>query len=160
MENFRIDRMTEADLDECVDLFIDVFTREPWNDVYDSREQVVRFFRNYMEHPAFAGFLLKDGNGLAALCVGMKKLWLKGMEYEMDQLCVRPDLQGQGVGSCFLDLIEREIRKENMNAILLNTERGFPAEAFYMKNGFCRLEQLVLFSKELADKKEAQDGVC
>ena len=78
----------------------------------------------------------------------------------MDQLCVRPDLQGQGVGSCFLDLIEREIRKENMNAILLNTERGFPAEEFYMKNGFCRLEQLVLFSKELADKKEAQDGVC
>ena len=56
MENLKIDRMTEADLDECVDLFIDVFTREPWNDVYDSREQVTRFFRNYMEHPAFAGF--------------------------------------------------------------------------------------------------------
>ena len=45
MENLKIDRMTEAALDECVDLFIDVFTREPWNDGYDSREQVVRFFK-------------------------------------------------------------------------------------------------------------------
>ncbi|MGE6260507.1 hypothetical protein ACQKCU_21925 [Heyndrickxia sporothermodurans] len=30
-------------LDDCVDLFIDTFSKEPWNDVYESRKQVVDF---------------------------------------------------------------------------------------------------------------------
>lgn len=30
-------------LDDCVDLFIDTFSKEPWNDVYESRTSC-RFF--------------------------------------------------------------------------------------------------------------------
>ncbi len=53
------------------------------------------------------------------------------MEYYIDQFCVKTDLQGKGIGSYFLKLIEKEIRGDKMNAIILNTERGFPAEKFY-----------------------------
>jgi len=42
-------------LDDCVDLFIDTFSKEPWNDVYESREQVVVFFENYMKNNYFIG---------------------------------------------------------------------------------------------------------
>lgn len=28
-------------LDDCVDLFIDTFSKKPWNDIYESRKQVV-----------------------------------------------------------------------------------------------------------------------
>lgn len=37
---FEVIKLTSKYLDECVDLFIDTFTREPWNDEYDSKEKV------------------------------------------------------------------------------------------------------------------------
>ena len=92
-------KMSNKHIDECVDLFIDVFTKAPWNDTYSSRKQ-----------------------------------------YYIDQFCVKSELQGKGIGSYFLKLIEHEIRAEKMNAIILNTESGFPAENFYLKSGFNNLK--------------------
>ena len=45
---FAAETMTAERLEEYVDVFINVFTKEPWNDVYESRGQVRRFFENYM----------------------------------------------------------------------------------------------------------------
>ena len=39
----KISKMSEKHMDKCVDLFIDVFSRPPWNDTFDSREQVSDF---------------------------------------------------------------------------------------------------------------------
>jgi aminoglycoside 6'-N-acetyltransferase I len=36
---------------------------------------------------------------------------------------------------------------EKMNAIILNTERGFPAEKFYKKNGFQSVDELITLTK-------------
>ena len=139
--------MSEEHLEACVDLFIDVFTKAPWYDTYSSRKQVVDFFQNYMASNHFVGYVLQDQSGIIALSVGMKKPWINGMEYYIDQFCVQSDLQGKGAGSNFLKLIEREIKAEGMNAIILNTERGFPSESFYLKNGFRLVEGLVTLIK-------------
>ena len=84
---------------------------------------------------------------MIAISVGMKKPWINGMEYYIDQFCVKTDLQRKGIGSYFLKLIEQEIQTEKMNAIILNTERGFPAENFYLKNGFKSVDDLITFVK-------------
>lgn len=140
-------KMSREHIEECVDLYIDVFTKAPWNDTYESREQVSRFFRNHMANNYFVGYVLKGQGGIIALSIGMKKPWINGAEYYIDQFCVRTDLQGKGVGSCFLKLIEDESRKEQMNAIILSTERGFPSERFYLKNGFKPVDGLITFIK-------------
>lgn len=106
-----ISKLSEEYLETCVDLFIEVFTKEPWNDVYESREQVVAFFRSHMDNNYFIGYILAEGDNVIALCLGMKKPWFKGMEYYIDQFCVRPDLQHKGIGTHFLTLIEQEIRR-------------------------------------------------
>ena len=41
----QIDRMKTEHIEECVELFIDVFSGEPWNEIYSSREQVAAFFK-------------------------------------------------------------------------------------------------------------------
>lgn len=140
-------KLSKEHVEACVDLFIDVFTKAPWNDAFDSREQVTDFFRNHMANNYFVGYVLKGQDGIVALSVGMKKPWIHGMEYYIDQFCVKPDLQGRGIGSCFLKLIEGEIRKEQMNAMILNTEKGLPSESFYLKNGFKSVDGLVTFIK-------------
>ena len=83
---------------------------------------------------------------MIAASIGMKKPWINGMEYYIDQFYVKTDWQGKGTGSLFLKLIESEIRTEKMNAIILNTEKGSPAENFYLKNGFRSNEELIILS--------------
>lgn len=84
---------------------------------------------------------------MIAISLGMKKPWINGMEYYIDQFCVKTDWKGKGIGSYFLKLIEKEIRAEKMNTIILNTERGFPAEKFYLKNGFKSVDELITLTK-------------
>ncbi len=52
-------KMSKEHIEECVDLYIDVFTKAPWNDTYDSREQVLSFFQNHMTNNYFLGYVLK-----------------------------------------------------------------------------------------------------
>ena len=143
----KISKMSEKHMDKCVDLFIDVFSRPPWNDTFDSREQVVRFFRSHMQNNYFVGFVLDDQEDIMAMSLGFKKPWINGMEYYIDQFCVRTQMQGRGAGSYFLRLMEEEIRTSGMNAILLNTEHGVPAEKFYLKNGFAQMDELAIMAK-------------
>ena len=140
-------KMSRKHIEECADLFIDVFTKAPWNDTYNSREQVVNFFQNHMANNYFAGYVLKEQTSIIALCIGIKKPWINGMEYYIDQFCVKSELQRKGIGSHFLKLIEREIQAEKMNAIILNTESGFPSENFYLKNGFQFVDGLITLVK-------------
>ncbi len=140
-------KMSKEHIEECVDLFIDVFTKAPWNDTYNSREQVMNFFQNHIANNYFVGYVLKEQTSIIALSIGMKKPWINGMEYYIDQFCVKSELQGKGIGSRFLKLIEHEIRAEKMNAIILNTESGFPSENFYLKNGFQLVNGLITLIK-------------
>lgn len=140
-------KMSKEHVEECTDLFIDVFTKAPWNDSYSSRKQVIDFFQNHINNNYFVGYVLKAQTQIIAMSIGMKKPWINGMEYYIDQFCVKTDLQGKGIGSYFLKLIEKEIRGDKMNAIILNTERGFPAEKFYLKNGFKLVDELTTLVK-------------
>ena len=142
-----IEKMMSEHIEECVDLFIDVFTREPWNDVYDSREQVVQFFENHIANNYFVGYIMKNADEVIAMSLGSKKPWIKGMEYYIDHFCVKADYQRHGIGGRFLELIEKNIHANGMNAIILNTEKGFPSEKFYLKTGFCSFEELVILAK-------------
>ena len=145
---FSIETMTAEWLEEYVDVFINVFTKEPWNDVYESRGQVEAFFRNYMADNYFLGWALMRGGRCAGLCCGAKKPWLAGMEYWIDQFCVAEEFQRRGVGTLFLALVEKEAERLGLNGIMLATARGFPSEKFYLKNGFRRLDDTVLLVKQ------------
>ena len=140
-------QLSKEHIEECADLLIEVFTKAPWNDTYSSKEQVIDFFQNHINNNYFLGYVLKEQNCIIAMSVGIKKPWMNGMEYYIDQFCVKPAWQGKGIGSYFLKWIESEIRAEKMNAIILNTERGFPAEKFYLKNNFKLVDELITLTK-------------
>ena len=74
-------RLSKEHIEECADLFIDVFTKAPWNDTYNSKGQVISYFQNYINNNYFVGYGLKDQNCMIAISVGMKKPWINGMEY-------------------------------------------------------------------------------
>lgn len=143
----RVIKLIEEYLEECVDLFIDTFSREPWNDKYDSREQVKKFFINHMKNNYFLGYIGLIDWKIVALSLGMKKPWISGMEYYIDEFCVSYDVQGKGVGTSFLKGIEELLIDEKVEGIILNTERDYPSCKFYEKNGFKILGNLVVLGK-------------
>lgn len=139
--------MDRSMLPACVDLFIDTFTKEPWNDVYESREQVVTFFENYMNDNYFIGYVVKDKEEIVALSMGAKKPWIHGMEYYIDQFCVSESHQGTGVGSRLMEYIEADIKSKGMDGMILTTDRGFPSEKFYIKQGFKAMNEIIFLAK-------------
>ncbi len=147
MENLEVVKMERSMLDECVDLYINTFTKKPWYDVYESRNQVVNFFKNHFENNYFCAYVAILDEKIAALSIGMKKPWIKGMEYYIDEFCVSYELQGKGIGSRFLKEIEKDINKSGMNGIILSTEKDYPSEKFYINNGFRVLDGLIVMGK-------------
>ena len=77
----------------------------------------------------------------------MRKPWLKGIEYYIDQFYVASEYQRSGVGSLFLPEIEQYIEALGMNGMLLNTEKGYPSFSFYRKNGFSEIDDLCVLGK-------------
>ncbi|GAA0126535.1 GNAT family N-acetyltransferase [Clostridium sp. CTA-19] len=147
MKNLVILEMKKHMLDQCVDLFINTFSEEPWNDVYDSRDPVVNFFNNHFNNNYFLGYVAMLDDKIVALSVGMKKPWIEGMEYYIDQFCVSYEMQGKGIGSWFMKEIEKTIKNQGMNGMILNTEKGYPAQKFYEKNDFKIIDDLIVFGK-------------
>lgn len=147
MEDIIVNRMEENMIEECVDLFISTFSREPWNDVYESREQVREFFRNHLANNYFLGYVVSINGKIQGLSVGFKKPWIKGLEYYIDEFCIDHSLQGKGIGSKFIYEIEKDIKEEGLNGIILNTEKDFSSFEFYKKNGFETLHGLVIMAK-------------
>lgn len=147
MKNLVILEMKKHMIDNCVDLFIDTFTKEPWNDVYESREQVVSLFNNHFNNNYFVGYVAMLDDKVVALSIGMKKPWIEGIEYYIDQFCVSYETQGKGIGSWFIKEIEENIKKQGMNGMILNTEKNYPSHKFYEKNGFKVIDDLIVLGK-------------
>ncbi len=146
-KKLNIVKLEKDKLDACVDLFIETFSKAPWNDVYESRNQVVTFFENHMDNNYFVGYVGIIDDEVVALSVGMKKPWINGMEYYIDEFCVSTKWQGQSIGSVFISLIEADIKAQGMNGMMLNTEKNYPSRTFYEKNGFSVIEDLIILVK-------------
>ncbi|WP_335620459.1 GNAT family N-acetyltransferase [Clostridium saccharoperbutylacetonicum] len=84
---------------------------------------------------------------MTALSIGMKKPWIEGMEYYIDEFCVSYSMQGNGIGSEFLKEIEKMNELKGVNSIILNTEKGYLSYDFYIKNGFNSINDLVVLGK-------------
>lgn len=147
MENLVVTRMEENMIEESVDLFISTFSKEPWNDVYESRGQVLELFKNHFANNYFLGYVAIINGKIQGLSLGMKKPWIKGLEYYIDEFCINYNLQGKGIGSKFIKEIEIDIKNQGLNGIMLNTEKNFPSFQFYKKNGFKNSESLVIMGK-------------
>lgn len=147
MEGLVLLQIKKHMIDDCVDLYIETFTKEPWNDIYESREQVLKFFNNHLNNNYFVGYAALLDDKIVALSIGMKKPWIEGFEYYIDEFCVSYEMQGRAIGSWFIKAIEEDIKRKGMNAIILNTEKGYPSQKFYEKNGFKILSDLIILAK-------------
>lgn len=143
----RVRCLGKMDVKKAAELYISVFSQEPWNDEYESFEEVENFIQNFIVSETYINFIAEEEGEMIGLCLGLKKPWIKGVEYYIDGFCIKSGRQGTGLGSEFLAKIEHEISLLGMNALILNTEADFASADFYLKNGFHKLANLVVLGK-------------
>ena len=143
-----IQQMTSQHVNDCSTLYVNTFSSPPWNETDLSKQDVQRYFLHFLNCNTFLGFVGIMDHEIVAFSAGMKKPWIKGMEYYIDQFCVAYHLQNRGIGSQFWQYIEKQLPSFGIHGVLLNTERSFPSYHFYKKHGFQELEGLVLLGKE------------
>ena len=146
------DKLTELDesyIERMADLFQKAFAGEPWNDDWSDRAQLLEYVQEISGGRNALNYgIVRDGK-LAAMALGMVRHWWEGTNYNIEELCVDPSLQGQGLGTRLLKLVEEEIKKKGFHGIFLQTDIDKPAFKFYTKNGFNNLEKHVSLYKSV-----------
>ena len=146
------DKLTLLDdsyLEQMADLFKKAFAGEPWNDDWSDRTQLLEYVKEISSNCNALNYgFVRDGK-LIAMSIGMIRHWWEGTNYNIEELCVDPNFQGQGIGTHLMSLIEDEIREKGLHGIFLQTDSDKPAFKFYTKNGFNNLETHVSLYKSV-----------
>ena len=146
---YELKRLGLNDKEMIKELFVSVFTKEPWNDDWSDKEQLDLYIDDLTGQGYSLTYGLYDDDELIGISMGYIKHWYSGTEYIINELCIRTERQGAGAGKFFLAEIEKDIKKLGLKQIFLLTDSNVPAYEFYRKNGFVEIETNVAFAKTL-----------
>lgn len=145
----KIVELSLENVEECTELYSNVFNGEPWNDGWvedDARERLLDIFTN---RNFFGIGIHNQDQKLIGFLAGYTEKWLNNYHFNLYEMCVKTDLQGKGIGSQLLKKLEIYCNKNDINQIYLLTARDGQAEAFYKKNGFYVSPKMIMMSKRL-----------
>ncbi|MBI5680420.1 MAG: GNAT family N-acetyltransferase [Methanobacterium sp.] len=145
----KIRKFTLRDTDKCAELFKNVFSAYPWYDEWTSLDQSRKYLMELIKNPVFEGFVACEGQEIAAVCFGHRRSWWMGKEFFIDEFYVQNEVQGNGIGTQLLDYVKNNLKTENYTRLVLLTNKGIPAEEFYIKNGFNNNQKRIVMVKEI-----------
>ena len=141
----KLRQITKNDFKWIIHHYIDVFSSEPWNDEL-TYEEIENYVLALFDMNTFIGYLAEiDGeNEPIGVSLGYIKPWFRGKEYHLDTFFITKNQESKGFGSQFMQLIKADLQLRNIPDIMLDTDKGMPAEKFYIKNGFETSEDTIL----------------
>lgn len=142
-------RLDENASSQIKELFVNVFSNEPWNDDWSDENQLQRYIHDLIGQNNSLSFGLFSEDRLIGLSLGHIRHWYSGTEYFIDELCISTHMQGKGIGTIFVSEIEKACKEIEVKHLFLLTDNNAPAFSFYKKLGFDELETKVAFVKQL-----------
>lgn len=133
----KLRHVTKSDFPLLVEKYINVFSKEPWNETHDT-DKIKEYIQNIYSMNTFLGFIAEEevSEKFVGVSLGFIKPWFSGKEYVLDTFFIDYQYQSLGLGSSFLKLLKKELREISIPVIMLDTDKGMPSEKFYIKNGF------------------------
>lgn len=129
----------KEDIEICANIFIDAYSKEPWNENHDF-EKVKVFLNKFTSGNTYIGWVILKKGQIAGFVVGVIIPSIGKDYFRIEDICIRPDMQRKGIGGGLIKKITFELRDRNIDCIILNTIKGFPAYRFYLMNGFSEIE--------------------
>ena len=144
-----IKELTMDNFEEIKALFRSVFMAPPWNDDWSDDNQLTNYLLDLMGVRTPLDLGLYENGELVGISLGGIKHWWGGTEYYIEELCIKTELQGRGLGKEFIKGIEKLLPSKGVTQIFLMTERTVPAYSFYKGLGFKELSDHVSFFLDL-----------
>lgn len=140
--------ITSENLEQCIELYINVFNSDPWNESW-TYETARERLTDLLHTPKFLGFLFYSDNSLSGFIAGNSKKSYQGLTFYLAELCVNNATQGKGYGSKLVHYLEDELQKREIKSLYFLTATGGLAEAFYKKNEYIVNENRIVMKKNL-----------
>ena len=122
-------------IDGCAAVYVAAYGEAPWNEPLDP-ERVRRYIRAFMDREGFCAWRLCVEGKIAGVALGIVVPCTEGAFLRVEDLCVAPRWQRQGLGGAFLREIQRQSAALGCDSMLLATQPDVPAHGFYLKQGF------------------------
>lgn len=128
-------KISEDMLDEIIELFIETFNSEPWNDNWTIQTSFKRLHPIVLTEE-FLGLSAYQDNRICGFVMGFFEQYCDEKEFLIKEFAIKNTDRGRGFGSQLLMEFERRLREKGVKKITLLTLKGNLTEHFYEKNGF------------------------
>lgn len=131
-----------TDLLNVATLFLKVFNSDPWNDNWESTEQVKENLSDIINSPKFIGFVAIKKDKIVGFVLGNIKIWSTAKHYYLSEMCIDNDMQRSGVGTKLISSLKSYLKKLDVSELTLLTIKDMFSYNFYIKNNFEEVEDL------------------
>ena len=140
--------INKEDIAEVAEIYMSAYNKIPWN--YNWRlEDAIIYLKEYFDCPQFVGFVLMEGNEVAAALFAHKKTWWTGNQLFIDELFVNSEKQGLGYGRVLMQHAEKYCSQNDLKMITLMTNKFMPALKYYESIEYMKVDPYVFMFKQL-----------
>ena len=140
--------MIQSDLPACADILCSVYNNDLWQCNWD-KCTAEAYLSDFFHAAKFVGFVIESEGEILGGIFAREKIWWNNSEVFVEEMFIRPDRQGKGLGLMLLGEMEAYVREKGLACITLSTNRYAPAPAFYRKNGFVDCGHVLYMAKEI-----------
>lgn len=138
-----IKQMDAAWIEKCAHLYQSAYKNEPWNEEYSVIE-ITDYLSRFLNSGTKRAYVLVLDEEIIGVALGLIVPCVDSDYFRLEDICLSPAYQRKGYGSQFIKLISDCVANENCDSILLGTQRDYPAHRFYLKNGFEKIDSVLL----------------
>lgn len=123
------------DIHGVVDLYIQVFNGEPWNDQWVP-EKAQAYLNDIAGTPGFQGWIVENEGKVVGMLFGHATRWWANSQFVFKEMAISQNLQRTGLGSKLVQEVLASLKRQQIKRINLLTSRMTWPANFWKKNGF------------------------
>ncbi|MHB8209253.1 GNAT family N-acetyltransferase [Mucilaginibacter sp.] len=139
--------ITTENIKDGVPIFLKSYNQPPWNYNW-TFEKAEKYLLEYLGCKQFIGFILYDQDQAAGLILAHKKTWWTNQQLMIDEFFITPEKQRMGYGKKLLGFCEQYAAENQIESIVLMTNKYMPSYDFYDNIGYITTEQYVFMFKQ------------
>ena len=130
----KISEFKKCDLSECAKLLVKCTNEKAGSDVWESVYDAQVYLDEYLDNPQFLGFVAKEGENLAGVCMGHTRTYYTGVQYIIDEFYIDESTKEAGTDHLLIRFVKQYLCDDDIHSVvysgILNDEE------FWSKNEF------------------------
>jgi ribosomal protein S18 acetylase RimI-like enzyme len=142
MINMKFVEMTPQDVGKVVPLYVNYYNNvegAEWTDAQATKRitQILTMLDGY-------SIMMLDKTEVVGFAMGFFRQYDDVVGYTLDEIVIKADLQGQGLGTTLLSELERRVKEKGASCVDLQAVFDDMHERYYGKSGYKNAKNFVL----------------